>query len=69
VDFASGKDPGFQPARRAMQSPGVSGGGIDLLQRRSRALPVIDDKRVCHSDIVADPAQAQAIQTELTGAD
>jgi len=69
VDFASGKDPEFQPARRAMPSPGVSNGGIELLQRRARTLPVIDDKRACHSDLVADPAQAQAIQAELTGTD
>jgi phosphomethylpyrimidine synthase len=69
VDFTSGKDPEFQPARRAMPSPGVSAGGIDLLRRRSRAVPVIGDKRVCHSDIVSDPAQARAVQSDLTGGD
>ena len=68
-DFASGKDPGFQPARRAMQSPGVSAGARELLRRRSRELPVIDHKRACHSDLVADPGRAQAIQADLGGAD
>jgi phosphomethylpyrimidine synthase len=69
ADFASGKDPEFQPVRRAMQSPGLGAGGIDLLRRRARALPVIDDKRVCHSDIVPDPAAARAVQAEFTGGD
>jgi phosphomethylpyrimidine synthase len=69
ADFASGKDPGFQPARRATQSPGVGAEGIDLLRRRARALPVIDDKHACHSDIVSDPAAARAVQAEFAGGD
>jgi hypothetical protein len=65
VDFTSGKDPLFQPARRAMHSPGVSEAGIELLRRRAGALPVIGEKRVCHSDVVADETQARALQAEF----
>ncbi|MCK6553988.1 phosphomethylpyrimidine synthase ThiC [Candidatus Binatia bacterium] len=62
VEFASGKDPGFQPARRAMPSPGVEEAGRTLL--RERALPVERGKHACHSDLVADPASARAIQDD-----
>jgi phosphomethylpyrimidine synthase len=58
--FASGKDPAFQPARRAMPSPGAM-----PLPERARALPVIEGKHACHSDHVPDPARARAVQTDL----
>jgi phosphomethylpyrimidine synthase len=62
VEFASGKDADFQPARRAMQSPGVSPAGTELLRQRAAALPVHDDKRACHSDLAPDPVEAAALQ-------
>jgi len=36
-EFASGKDPNFQPVRPAMQSPGVSDEGQELLRQRAAA--------------------------------
>ncbi len=66
--FASGKDPGFQPERRAMQSPGVGEEGLELLRQRAHALPVVDGKHACHSDHVADAERARAVQAELTAA-
>ena len=36
-EFASGKDPNFQPARPAMKSPGVSEEGQELLRQRAAA--------------------------------
>jgi phosphomethylpyrimidine synthase len=62
VAFASGKDPAFQPERRAMRSPGVTGGGRDLLRERARALPIVDGRRACHSDRVPDAERARALQ-------
>jgi len=62
VEFASGKDPEFQPARRAMPSPGLGDEGKALL--RERSLPVEHGKHACHSDLVADEAVAKAIQEE-----
>jgi len=64
--FASGKDPDFQPARRAMQSPGVGDDGRELLRQRG-TLPVIDGKHACHSDHVADSERARDVQEELLG--
>jgi phosphomethylpyrimidine synthase len=60
--FASGKDAGFQPERRATKSPGVGDEGRELLRRRANALPVVDGKHACHSDRVPDPERARAIQ-------
>jgi phosphomethylpyrimidine synthase len=62
ADFASGKDPGFQPARPAMRSPGVGDEGRTLLAQRAAALPVVGDRRACHSDVAPDDEQARAIQ-------
>jgi phosphomethylpyrimidine synthase len=67
TEFASGKDERFQPARRATQSPGVSRAGSELLHRRATALPLVGNKRVCHSDIAPDPAEARELQAELGG--
>src|SRR5437899_781158 len=63
--FASGKDAGFQPARRAQRSPGVGEEGRELLRQRGAALPVIDGKHACHSDHVPDAERARVVQTAL----
>ena len=55
AEFASGKDVGFQPARRAARSPLVAGSDLALLGRRG-------DKADCHSDRVADPDAARELQ-------
>jgi phosphomethylpyrimidine synthase len=60
-EFASGKDPAFQPARPAMRSPGVGPGGVELLRQRAQ-VPVVGTKRACHSDLVPDEEQARALQ-------
>jgi len=65
VAFASGKDPGFQPVRRAVPSPGVSDDGRELLALRARALPIVDGRRACHSTHVPDADAARALQTEV----
>src|SRR5690242_10927599 len=62
-EFASGKDAAFQPERRAQQSPGVGDAGREML--RQRALPSIDGKHACHSDLVPDVDRAQALQAAL----
>jgi phosphomethylpyrimidine synthase len=62
VEFASGKDDAFQPAGRAVRSPGVGGEGRDLLARRARVLPVVDGKRACHSERVPDAEAARELQ-------
>jgi hypothetical protein len=64
--FASGKDADFQPARRAIPSPGVSDAGREMLrQRAAAAVPVIDGKHACHSDHVPDAARARLVQESL----
>ncbi len=63
--FASGKDAGFQPERRAQRSPGVGEEGRELLRQRGAALPVIDGKHACHSDHVSDAERARAVQAAL----
>jgi len=65
VAFASGKDEAFQPERTAKRSPGVSSAGRELLDRRAAHLPVVEGKHACHSDNVADPTRARAVQDEL----
>ena len=66
TEFASGKDPGFQPERPSMRSPGVSEDGRALLAQRAAALPVVDGRHACHSES-ADDDQARAIQEQTTG--
>jgi phosphomethylpyrimidine synthase len=61
--FASGKDPAFQPARRAQPSPGPGDAGRELL--RQRAIPVVAGKHACHSDHVPDAERARVVQGEL----
>ncbi len=71
-EFASGKDPAFQPARRAVRSPGVGDDGRELLASARRSLPVVDGKHACHSDLVderrggaADSSTARATERAL----
>jgi len=61
--FASGKDPDFQPERRAVRSPGVGDEGRELLRQRARALPVIDGKHACHSELTPSAEDARVLQT------
>ena len=60
--FASGKDVAFQPEKPAGKSPGVSSDGLELLRRRAAALPRVEGKHACHSDLVDDPATAKQVQ-------
>ncbi len=62
VAFASGKDPAFQPERRAMPSPGIDRGGRELLAQRVSALPTVGSRHACHSELVPDEAAARRIQ-------
>ena len=68
-EFASGKDPEFQPQRRATQSAGVDAQGAELLKQRGvltqeqiHALAHKGKKAVCHSDNVADADEARLVQ-------
>jgi phosphomethylpyrimidine synthase len=63
-EFASGKDPSFQPARRAIRSPGVGGEGRELLERRGTSLPKVGGRHACHSDLVEDAGEARKIQDD-----
>jgi len=65
VEFASGKDPKFQPARAAMRSPGVGEEGRALLERRARAVPVVSGKLACHSELTPDAEAAKAVQAAV----
>ena len=62
--FASGKDPDFQPARAAMRSPGVGAEGQELLRQR-RALPVVQGKHACHSELTPEADAARALQERV----
>jgi phosphomethylpyrimidine synthase len=66
--FESGKDPSFQPARRAMPSPGVSSEGAQLLAQRRAALPVQDGKHACHTEHTPDAEHARDIQAQVAAA-
>ncbi|NNM86896.1 MAG: phosphomethylpyrimidine synthase ThiC [Phycisphaerae bacterium] len=70
-EFASGKDPQFQPAKTSMASVGVNLEGAALLQQRGvltqeqiRNLAHKGKKADCHSDNIADPEQAKLVQLE-----
>jgi phosphomethylpyrimidine synthase len=70
-EFASGKDPQFQPAKTSMASMGVDSEGAELLQQRGvltpeqiRNLAHKGKKADCHSDNIADPEQAKLVQLE-----
>jgi len=47
------KEAGFQPERTAMRSPGVGEEGRALLRQRG-ALPIVEGKHACHSDLVSE---------------
>lgn len=64
AEFASGKDPDFQPARRAMHSPGIGPEGHALLAQRAHVLPVVGGKHACHSDNLPDAEAARRLQEE-----
>ena len=36
--------------------------GRELLEQRAHALPVVDGKNACHSDLVSEAAPAQDLQ-------
>ncbi|GIW43674.1 MAG: hypothetical protein KatS3mg077_0956 [Candidatus Binatia bacterium] len=65
--FASGKDPDYQPARRAVRSPGLSEEAREFLRARAKALPVVEGKHVCHSDHMPDRKQAEEAQAAADG--
>jgi phosphomethylpyrimidine synthase len=68
-EFYSGKAEGFEPARKAIQSPGVSDAGAEVLKQRGvlsqdeiMKLAHKGKKAECHSDNVADADQAKLVQ-------
>lgn len=73
-EFASGKDPNFQPEKTVTKSTGVGAEGAQLLKERGTltqeqimALAHKGKKADCHSDIVADPQTAQKVQLQVLG--
>jgi len=68
VQFASGKDPDFQPERRAAASPGLSEEGVALLAGRADHLPRQDGKLACHSEVSPSAERAREIQDEALSA-
>jgi phosphomethylpyrimidine synthase len=69
TDFYSGKAEDSQPAKRAMQSPGVSDEGVESLKNRHNLTPDQihglahkGKKAECHSDNVHDPDDAKIVQ-------
>ena len=70
-EFASGKDPEFQPAKTSMASVGVDPEGAELLQQRGvlnqeqiHRLAHKGRKADCHSDNIADTQQAKLVQLQ-----
>ncbi len=68
-EFASGKDDAFQPAKKALVSPGVSEAGRDVLKQRGNLtqeqiekLAHKGKKAACHSDNVMDAEEAKLVQ-------
>jgi phosphomethylpyrimidine synthase len=64
VEFASGKSADYQPERRSMRSPGVSRQGRELLKQRAAAVPVIEGKHACHSELTPDDEDARRVQDQ-----
>jgi phosphomethylpyrimidine synthase len=69
VEFYSGKDEQAQPAKKAIASPGVSGAGAEILEKRGvlsqeeiHALAHKGKKAACHSDNVKDTEEAKLVQ-------
>jgi phosphomethylpyrimidine synthase len=65
VEFASGKDPNFQPDRRVQRSPGLEREGRELLAKRATTVPVVDGRRVCHSEVAPEETTARAVQSRV----
>ena len=63
-EFASGKDPDFQPDRRVQRSPGLGREGRELLARRATTVPVVDGRHVCHSEVAPEESAARAAQAK-----
>ena len=72
-EFYSGKAEGFQPEKKAQQSPGLTPEAAELLQQRGHLKPeevhrlmaaATGKKLACHSDHIADPEAAQQVQHE-----
>ncbi|MBM4265931.1 MAG: phosphomethylpyrimidine synthase ThiC [Deltaproteobacteria bacterium] len=68
VAFASGKEPEFQPARRAKPSPGMNTDAKETLERRARVLPTVGDKHACHSELAPDRPAAESVQHDAAPA-
>jgi phosphomethylpyrimidine synthase len=64
AEFGSGKDPSFQPPRKATESPGVGPQGQELLAKRRDAVLVVEGRRACHSTLTPEPDRARQIQGE-----
>jgi phosphomethylpyrimidine synthase len=69
TDFYSGKDEDSQPEKRAMQSPGVTDEGAEILAARKNLSPEEimklahkGKKAACHSDNVKDENDAKLVQ-------
>jgi len=72
VEFASGKAEGFQPAKPARRSGALTQDQAAILERRGvlsqeeiHRLAHKGKKADCHSDNVADPAEAIRVQEEI----
>jgi len=50
--------------QRSQRSPGLGHQGHELLQQRATALPVVEHKHACNSDVTADADRARAVQSE-----
>lgn len=68
-EFASGKDPGFQPEKKVAKSVGFGDEGVETLQQRGvltqeqiHALAHGGKKAACHSDNVQDAQKARLVQ-------
>jgi phosphomethylpyrimidine synthase len=72
TEFMSGKDASSQPEKPALQSPGVSSAGADILKQRANltpeqihALAHKGKKAACHSDNVENPNDAKRVQIDV----
>ncbi|MBI4514659.1 MAG: phosphomethylpyrimidine synthase ThiC [Deltaproteobacteria bacterium] len=65
TEFASGKDPDFQPQRTSMRSPGVTREGEELLRQRG-VLPLVKGRHACHSEVTPDAERARAVQEQAS---
>lgn len=68
-EFYSGKADGFEPAKKAIKSPGVNAAGVEVLKQRGvlsqdeiMKLAHKGKKAECHSDNVADAQLAKLVQ-------